>query len=385
MSKLINLHISPSQLSNSTRILKEAGSLIKLNLVDEVHLVGFAEEGLPLTEKKGDKIFIHRILINSNSMENKFARYLNFIKFFIKTLFSVTKIKANIVNCHGLHVLPIGVLLKFFTKSRIIYDAHELETEVKGSKGIVRFLIKVIERICMPFVDELIVVSDSIGEWYKKKYRLEKFTAIYNIPNQDKSIVDRSRSIFREVWQINANDILFIYQGVLSEPRGVIDILNTFLQAPSHLHIVFMGEGPLKKIIKDASGLNSNIHFHPYVNPSDILNYTRGADVGIHIIKNTCLNHYYCLPNKIFEYFMAGIPFIVSDFPEMSNIVNRTNGGWLIEPNSHSLLEKIKKISIDDIKIRSQNIQNAKPNFGWEIEEQKYIPLYKRIITQIVN
>jgi glycosyltransferase involved in cell wall biosynthesis len=365
--------------------MKEARSLIDLGLVDEVHVLGFVEERLPFTEKISDKIFIHRLLLKSSTMDSKIGRYLNFVIFFIKALFNVSKYKANLINCHSLHVLPLGVLLKFFTKSRLIYDAHELETEVKGSKGIVRVLIKVIERICMLFVDELIVVSDAIGEWYKQSYRLDNYTAIYNIPPQDKSIVDRDSSIFRKMLQLNTNDILFIYQGILSEPRGVFDILNTFLQAPSHLHIVFMGGGPLEKLVKDATRVNSNIHFHSYVNPSEVLNYTRGADVGIHIIKNTCLNHYFCLPNKIFEYFMAGIPFIVSDFPEMGKIVKSTNGGWLIEPNSQSLLETIKKISIDDIMEKQQSIQNAKPNFGWEIEELKYIPLYNRVKLKIMN
>jgi glycosyltransferase involved in cell wall biosynthesis len=379
MNKIINLHIYPSSLTTATRILKEARSLINLSLVDELHLLGFVEKQSPLEEKLSEKIFLHRILLKSKTNETIFNRYFTFLEFFFKAIYRAPKYRANIVNCHSLHVLPIGVLLKIFTKAKLIYDAHELETEVKGAKGMVRIFAKLLERICMPFVDELIVVSDSIGDWYKQNYHIKNYTAIYNIPHQKELGLERDGSIFRKMYRLNESDILFIYQGILIDARGVDEILDAFRQAPKHLHVVFMGDGPSKLIIYEASKFHSNIHFHPYVNPSEVLNYTRGADVGIHIIKNTCLNHYYCLPNKIFEYLIAGIPFIVSNFPEMGKIVNSTRGGWMIQPNSQSLLDIIKKISKDELKEKERNIQKNKPNFGWEIEELKYIPLYNRI------
>lgn len=379
MDKITNLHIYPSPLTNMSRIMREAKSLVRLCLVDEIYLIGYNEKNHPVKEKLSDKITIHRLSIKSNVNERKYFRYLSFIEFFFKAIIVSLKYKPSIINCHSLHVLPIGVLLKIFAKARLIYDAHELETEVKGAKGVLNLFIKFIEKVCIPFVDELIVVSDSIGDWYKDKYRLNRFTSVYNIPSVDTAVFNTDKLIFRKLFGLKDTDILFIYQGILSEPRGVDQILKTFQQASSHLHVVFMGDGPLVHVIKSATKKNKNIHYHPLVKPSDILIYTRGADVGIHIIKNTCLNHYYCLPNKIFEYLIAGIPFIVSDFPEMAKIVNSSNAGWLIEPNWKSLLHEIQNISIEDIKIKKQNLQFVKPNFTWEAEELKYISVYQRV------
>lgn len=379
MDKITNLHIYPSPLTNMSRIMREAKSLVRLCLVDEIYLIGYNEKNYPVKEKLSDKITIHRLSIKSNVNERKYFRYLSFIEFFFKAIIVSLKYKPSIINCHSLHVLPIGVLLKIFAKARLIYDAHELETEVKGAKGVLNLFIKFIEKVCIPFVDELIVVSDSIGDWYKDKYRLNRFTSVYNIPSVDTAVFNTDKLIFRKLFGLKDTDILFIYQGILSEPRGVDQILKTFQQASSHLHVVFMGDGPLVHVIKSATKKNKNIHYHPLVKPSDILIYTRGADVGIHIIKNTCLNHYYCLPNKIFEYLIAGIPFIVSDFPEMAKIVNSSNAGWLIEPNWKSLLHEIQNISIEDIKIKKQNLQFVKPNFTWEAEELKYISVYQRV------
>ena len=41
-------------------------------------------------------------------------------------------IKFEVIHCHDTLVLPIGYLLKKIKKSKLIYDAHELESNKKG-------------------------------------------------------------------------------------------------------------------------------------------------------------------------------------------------------------------------------------------------------------
>jgi hypothetical protein len=52
-----------------------------------------------------------------------------------------------------------------------------------------------------------------------------------------------------------------------------------------------------------------------------------GADVGIYLIENSCLNHYYSRPNKIFQYLFSSLPLVVSDFAEIGKIVDESNRG----------------------------------------------------------
>lgn len=84
-----------------------------------------------------------------------------------------------------------------------------------------------------------------------------------------------------------------------------------------------MGFGESVKIVKDYAKKFSNIHYHPAVKPDETIQYTCGADVGVHFIKNTCLNHYFCLPNKIWEYLNASLPVIVSNMLEMEKVVDK--------------------------------------------------------------
>ncbi len=374
-----NLHIYPSPFKAETRINKETRSLIDLNLVDRIDILGYWEPGLAEEEEVYPGIWIHRIVIILKTHTNKFFRYLSFLEFMFKAMSRASKYKANIVNCHSLHVLPLGVWLKVFTSCKLVYDTHELETEVSGSKGILRIFAKSLEFVCMPFVDEIIVVSDSIGEWYKRVYNLDRYTSVYNIPSQKISNFKKPDCNLRKIFSLSDNDILFIYQGILSNVRGVSDIITAFQKAEGKYHIVFMGYGPLTDHIIKLAEIHANIHFHPPVPSSELLFYSGSADAGIHIIKNTCLNHFYCLPNKIFEYLLSGIPFIVSNFPEMGNIVNQTNGGWLIEPSAKSLLETIERINPIDLEEKRNGVLQTRLNYGWEIEEKKFIPIYNRL------
>ena len=49
-----------------------------------------------------------------------------------------------------------------------------------------------------------------------------------------------------------------------------------------------------------------------------------------------CLNHRLALPNKLFEYLMAGTPVLASDLPEIRKIVTGYQVGRLAAPGSIS-------------------------------------------------
>ena len=91
--------------------------------------------------------------------------------------------------------------------------------------------------------------------------------------------------------------------------------------------------------------------------------------MGLCLFENVCLNHYLYLPNKVFEYMMAGLPMIVSDFPEMAALVERYDCGWKVTIDAEALLTLIKTISSKEISAKSANACGARCHFGWHLEE----------------
>lgn len=382
---VINLHIYPTSITTEPRIFNETKSLIDFGLVQKVHILGISRSDLERKQSLSDSITINRVrTFFKNTDVNKIKRYFSFVEFFINVLFIAPKFKPNIINCHSIHVLPAGVIIKLFTKCKLIYDTHELETEVTGTKGILKVFAKIIEKICVRFTDEIIVVNDSIAEFYKKSYPNKNVTSIYLIPEEhaEKHII---KNIFRNKFNIPSDHLIFIFQGYFTVPKGAMDVLNTFKTLPENKHIVFLGNGPLLEEIIRESKIHSNIHHHPMVSTIELLMYTQDADVGIAVVQNTSLSYYYISPNKLFEYLIAGIPIIATNFPEMRKVINETNSGWLIEPGSKNLFDLINEMTKEDILLKKTNLNKIDKKYSWESEKQKYIPVFNRVLNPSVT
>lgn len=371
-----NVHIYPSSFRFESRILKETESIIKHGLATEIEIVAIWESGLPEREKIDSQRSVWRVKTNyASKPKSLWNEFLKFFSFIYQTVRAYRKSKPAYINCHSLSVLPVGVLLKLSNrKACLIYDTHELETLRNGLHGVRKWVTKCLEYVCMPFVNSIIVVSPSIGKWYSTKYNKPVFL-LRNIPK--KQVLPKRSTVFRELFTIPDNHILFIYQGLLGKGRGIEKLLQVFSSLPENKHIVFMGYGQLENEVQQLAKLHSNIHFHPAVPQHEIIAYTSGADVGICLIENTCLSYFYSLPNKLFEYILCGIPVIASHFPDMREVVEEHHAGWTCETDEESIARIIKDIKQEDInKVRNEM---DREKLSWENEENQLIMAFKCI------
>ncbi|MCB0491770.1 MAG: glycosyltransferase [Cyclobacteriaceae bacterium] len=257
-----------------------------------------------------------------------------------------------------------------------------METETNGSVGYRKKISKVLEKKLIVHSDFVLTVSDSICDWYKTTYNLENIAVLKNIPAK-KDYGERKE--LKKILEITEEKLLFIYQGYLTKSRGVLEILEAFESLDSSKHILFMGFGPLVDKIIARSNKCSNIHFIKGVSPKEVLSYTAGADIGIHIILNTCLNHYYCLPNKVFEYASAGIPFIASNFPDLRSEFEKHNISWFGEPSAQGLVKVIGAITLDDFNEKKKNSMEKRNFWSWEIQEHFLQEVYLKLLETNSN
>ncbi len=376
--KKINIHIYPSNIRHESRILKETKSIGDSGLVDKIFIIGMGGKDFKEFEHLDKKRTVWLIPFKIGGLPDYgFWRIFKYLEWMSKILIGLRKEKISLVTCHSLPVLPLGILFKIFKKSKVVYDAHELETEGAGVSKIRKIPSKIIERILINYVDSIIVVSDSIAEWYKNKYNLKKVYVVKNFPRRQKI---KQNNILKRKFNIKEDEILFINQGVLGEGRGTEILLSVFSKLNPKKHIVFMGYGGLENEIKEYEKKFSNIHFSPAVKPEEVIDYTAGTDVGVHLAENICLSYFYSLPNKIFEYILSGIPIIVSNFPEMAKIVDENNCGWKVSVDKKSLRQLVEKISKEDIEKKKKNTLNCRDKFIWEEEGKKLVKIYEKLL-----
>jgi len=284
-----------------------------------------------------------------------------------------------LVHCHDLNTLSIGVAIKLFfnKKVKVVYDAHEYETETVYLKGVERILAKAFERISIRKVDAVITVSESIASAYRKLYNIKKPFLVKNYPYYCKV---QKNDEFREIFKIHQNTIIYLYQGGFYPKRGIENILKAFnALRQENKAVVFMGSGPLENLIVNESNQN-NIFFLKEVDQKNLLKYTFSADFGLCLTQNESLNHQYSLPNKLFEYIMARIPVIVSNLYEMKKLVVENGIGVISENDTTvSLLKAIKKSDALDLPKIKKNLEVAAQKYRWETQAKILLDVYRNL------
>ncbi len=369
-------------MKHETRILKETKSLADAGLFDKIFIVGIWESNLKEHEKLDNRREVWRVPLKTHNFSNgPIGKIIKYLEWQLRVFFRFKKEHITFVNSHCLSALPIGVFFKLFLKSKLVYDTHELETEVIGSVGMRKKIDKAIEKLLIPFADIIFVVSESIARWYKNQYDLKEVYVIRNFPYRQVSKSENA-NVLKAKFNIPDNELLFIYQGLLSEARGIEILLKAFSKIAKKKHIVFMGFGILENMIKEFEHSFSNIYLHPPVKPEEVIPYTKSADVGISLIENVCLSYYYSLPNKVFEYILSGLPLIVSDFPDMGKIVDEYKCGWKVGADEKSVIDLINNISKEDVKEKRNKVLISRDNFGWDKEEEKLLKAYRLLLNK---
>jgi len=309
-----------------------------------------------------------------------YLKYNNYFACTLRHLIYFKNKRVETVSIHNLGLMPMGIILKYFFKAKAIYEPHELETETIDKRNLKKFISKIIERICIKFVDHTIVVSPSIAKWYQKKYNISKPTVIYNSRN---NYYYKKKNIFREKFKIKKNKTIYLYNGNLNKKgRGITLILDAFSKNDNKNNvIIFMGSGDFDKEIKSIAKKEENIFYHKSVPTQNLHLYTSSADVGICLIENTCLNENYCLPNKLFEYLSGHIPVIVSNLYELKKFIKANQCGFIFNLEKDNLETYLNKnINKKSLHTKLNYIKKTASIYDWKFEEAKIFKVYEKIL-----
>lgn len=374
-----NLHISLTEFRNESRVLKETSSIVRHGIADTVYIASLYANDLDKEKRYDERLILNRFELKTRNLsKHLFVQVLKYIEFLYRVTLFYQKKDIQMVNVHSIALLPLGVLLKYLYKAKLVYDTHELETEVSGLYEFRKILVKWMEKALIHHADLVFVVSENIADWYAKEYGITRPIVILNAP---KWIQYQKTNHFREALGIKNDSLIVLYQGGLSTGRGVELLLKTFTsRANDNVVIVFMGYGELEYAIRQVSRTHKTVFFHTAVAPEVVLDYTASADLGIHMIHNSCLNHFYCMPNKLLEYAMTGLPVLVSNMKEMKEMVERYQMGMVVTSETvEAINEAIEHIVALDIATLKHNARRCAKENAWETQEAKMINAYQRV------
>jgi len=275
---------------------------------------------------------------------------------------------------NDLDTLPASFIASRIRNVKLIYDSHELFTQVPEliHRKRVQAIWTRIERHYVPRLEHAITVSYPIAEFYRRLYKT-RFKVVRNMP--EKKVHDPNQGV-RLAY---GGKSIIVYQGALNVGRG----LELMIQSMEYLDdavFVVAGAGDIEKelheMVKDL-GLKERVVFKGRLLPGELSLITMSADLGISLEEDRGLNYRYALPNKMFDYIQSRVPVLCSALPEMKRIVETHGVGVATQEKDPEKLAGIIRYMLEERANGAwkEALIKASEELCWENESQVYLDL----------
>ncbi len=301
------------------------------------------------------------------------------IRLFFVLLFK----KADILLANDLDTLWPNFLVSKWRGKKLVYDSHEYFTEqeeVQHRKFVKKIWTK-IEQFIFPKLKWVYTVNDSIAKIYTEKYKVP----VKVVRNMPLLIIPANKEfeagqLFPQQWN---NKKILLTQGTgMNANRGIEELILAMKELPQQFVLLIVGGGLIideLKLLVTRESLNEKIHFTGQLIPAELKLLTSQCFCGFSLDKPTCLNYYYSLPNKLFDYIAAQIPVIGSNMPEVEAIIKNYKVGLVLsEVTPEAIAQKVMEFYNDnDLYTDCQkNTISARAILNWDTDAKILVDLF---------
>ena len=373
--------------SVDTRVIKEAATLTAAG--HAVTVLGLSEpgqaaretlEGFTIRRLRPDTLRRRRPGALGSALA-PVAMAWALVDYWRRGFLAATAEPFDVFHAHDLVTLPVAWAARRRRGGAVVYDAHELFTELSRLDPVSRAVFRVLERLLIGRADRVITVNDSIAAELARRYGVATPRVLRNCPRTFGRRPDPSQSSLRERARLPAGIPIVLYQGLYMPHRGLENLVKAagrFRRA----HLVLMGWGPLLENLKAVAvseGVTDRVTFIDPVPMGELLAVTAGADLGVIPYRNVGLNNFFTSPNKLFEYCAAGVPVAASRFPELIKVVEGQQVGRTFDPDDPGSIATAVNAIVDDpaeLARFRDNAGRAAAGYSWEREAEALHAVY---------
>lgn len=305
-----------------------------------------------------------------------------YLHFSFLLIIELIKTKADIFFAEDFYTLPFVTIIAKLKRAKVYYNSRELYAFLGGlrNRPYLQAIVRAVEKFFIKKVDLVLTTGEMDSKFLENYYKINNTLVIRNIPLFQ---VPKEKFDFRKKYNIPKDYLILLYQGVLLEGRGVPIIINALKELPK-TYLIILGDGEQKnnfrKLAEDLN-VEKRVIFAGVYDQKELINYTAGADIGLALIENISISYYHALPNKLFEYIMAGLPVIVSNLPQMKKIVEDYKVGEVVDiEKGESIVSIIQKWYENPALLNEykKNCLIAAKELNWQEE-------YKRVRNKLLN
>jgi len=218
--------------------------------------------------------------------------------------------EGNVIHAHDLDTLPAGWLIARRCNARLVYDAHELYTGFdRDPPRVWLWAISRLEGALARRADAVVTVSEPIAEELQRRHHLpRKPFVVLNAPPLEEIQLEPHQGPLRAVYQAAAGPGRHLED--LPDVPGVDVFARVLGATAAPAHVTLLDPVP----------------------PDELVRSLVPFDIGLVIDRPETENARLALPNKLFEYLMAGLAVVVPDVPAMRALVERERVGVTYAP-----------------------------------------------------
>lgn len=287
---------------------------------------------------------------------------------------------ANIYHLHDPELIPLGMKLRGMGK-KVVFDSHEdvpRQLEAKPYLGAIsRHLLSE-----MASMYESYACRKFNGVIAATPFIRDKFLKI-----NDHTVDVNNFPVIGELdapiaWEDKQNEICYV--GAITAVRGAREIVRAFehLKSPVRLNLAgHFFERELAEELKQYPGW-SRVNEMGYLGRTEVRDVLMRSRVGL-VTLHPIINYQDALPVKMFEYMVAGIPVIASDFPLWREIIEKDKCGVCVDPHDPSAIAEAIDYLITNPDLARRMGENGRKavfeRYNWAIEEAKLHKFYASI------
>ncbi|HJT55534.1 MAG TPA: glycosyltransferase [Ktedonobacteraceae bacterium] len=372
------------------RVMREATTLAQAGM--EVSIVDIESDPTRPREEEIDGVHVKHIVMPSWFVPAHFKPWF-LVKLLLMLIYgtrALMNVAADIYHAHDDTALPACYFAARLRRKRLVFDAHELPlVEPNITRwGLLHALSTVLLKSMMSRCSGIITVSPPIIRELQRLYGGRKARLIRNIPAYQAPIAsDR----LQQYLELDADTRIALYQGNL-DSRGLHRLILAARFIDPGIVIVLMGQGanrPDLEVLIAREGVSERVKIIPAVPYAELLTWTASADIGLVVYSPSAAptmtpNIQMCLPNKLFEYLMAGLPVLASRLDAVADIITTYDVGCIVSSLEPEEIGRAmnRMLGNRDVLARMRNNANAatQRDLCWEKEGSRFIDFYRDVI-----
>jgi glycosyltransferase involved in cell wall biosynthesis len=214
-----------------------------------------------------------------------------------------------------------------------------------------------------------------------RRYRVPEPVVVRNIPEREPVPAAVSNP------PGNGRAPVAAYVGILLPNRGLEQSIRALASLDgARLRLI----GPIDdgyraelEAIAGAAAVKERVEFAGSVPPTEVLGALAGADVGLALFQPGCLSHRLVLPNKLFEYALAGVPILGSDLPMIARFVREHGLGATVDPEDVEAIADALSRMLEPERNRELRAAAARAAeaLDWRRERERLAAVYREALA----